>query len=269
MLRMAVRGHRSWHPSDDMARVFEPFDRLGAEQSGVEGTGVGLAVSKQLVERMGGKLTLDSVPGVGSTFFVDLPAASVDRADVHGEPTALPPTPSVDRGYFRVLLIEDNLTNLDLFERVLSRRPRVEVLAAMHGGLGLDLAREHMPDLVLLDLDLPDMDGMAVLDRLQADDGTSSSGRGHQRRSPRRPGAGAVEQGSGRIPHQAARRARAVGARRRRAGFARSVAELVRAVVGRTVLPAELRWPARALPSRGPGACACRACRSGPVASLR
>ena len=158
----------TWHV------CLEPFDRLGAEQSGVEGTGVGLAVSKQLVERMGGKLTLDSVPGVGSTFFVDLPAASVDRTDVHGEPTALPPTPSVDRGYFRVLLIEDNLTNLDLLERVLSRRPRVEVLAAMHGGLGLDLAREHMPDLVLLDLDLPDMDGMAVLDRLQADDGTSS-----------------------------------------------------------------------------------------------
>jgi len=76
-------------------------------------------------------------------------------------------------GSFRVLLVEDNLTTLDLVERVLSRRPGTEVLAAMQGGLGVELAREHRPDLVLLDIQLPDMAGSAVLDRLAEDPSTA------------------------------------------------------------------------------------------------
>ncbi len=172
-LRLAVADTGRGIRPGDLERVFEPFDRLGAEQSGVEGTGVGLALSKQLVERMGGTLGFDSVPEVGSTFFIDLPAASVERADHFGEAKIVTAAAPALSKLFRVLLIEDNLTNLDLVERVLSRRPGVDVLAAMHGGLGLDLAREHVPDLILLDLHLPDMDGTAVLDRLQADDVTT------------------------------------------------------------------------------------------------
>jgi PAS domain S-box-containing protein len=179
---------------EDLERVFAPFDRLGAEQTGVEGTGVGLALSRHLVEQMGGRLDFDSVPDVGSTFFVDLPevvpnaivasdtggALGVDdtaagRAEGAGARSSdpHPDLPATARHAFRVLLIEENLATLDLVERVLSRRPGTEVVPAMQGQLGVDLAREHRPDLILLDLQLPDMTGAAVLDRLGDDAATA------------------------------------------------------------------------------------------------
>jgi CheY-like chemotaxis protein len=112
---------------------------------------------------------------VGSTFSVELRLA--DEAPTEGQRAAgaVPPAPAAGDGdgRFRVLLIEAELTSLELVERVMSRRSGVEVLAAMHGGLGVDLAREHVPDLVLLDLDLPDMAAASVLERLAGDDGTA------------------------------------------------------------------------------------------------
>jgi PAS domain S-box-containing protein len=183
---------RGIHP-EDLERVFAPFDRLGAEHTGVEGTGVGLALSRHLVEQMGGRLEVVSVPEVGSTFFVDLPAATaavvvdhrprvqsgadeVPRRVGATRPTPSGPDPDVIpaiRPDFRVVLIEENLATLDLVERVLSRRPGTEVIPAMQGRLGVDLVREHRPDMILLDLHLPDMDGSAVLDLLGDDPATA------------------------------------------------------------------------------------------------
>jgi PAS domain S-box-containing protein len=162
---------------DDVYRVFVPFDRLGAEDSGVEGTGVGLALSQHLVQRMGGRIGFESVPRVGSSFFIELDTATetppahravgaVDWPDGGG--------PVADGKPFRVLLMEDDLANVDLVERVLARRPGVELLAAMHGGLGIELARQHLPDLILVDLHLPDMPGTTVLDRLSEDSRTAA-----------------------------------------------------------------------------------------------
>jgi CheY-like chemotaxis protein len=178
--------------TEDLERLFAPFDRLGAEQTGVEGTGVGLALSRHLVEQMGGRLGVDSVPDVGSTFFVDLPEAAptvdpvvggastiddvrADRADQNGSRSSAPPSEIAPgaRHSFRVLLIEEHLATLDLVERVLSRRSGTEVVPAMQGRLGVDLAREHRPDLILLDLQLPDMSGSAVLDCLGDDPATA------------------------------------------------------------------------------------------------
>jgi len=161
---------------EDADRVFTAFDRVGAEQSDVEGTGVGLALSQHLVHRMGGTIGFESVPGVGSSFFVELATAT-------DSPEVLPDTglalgwcegaPAGDvTGCFRV--IEDDAANLDLVERILSRRQGVELLAAMHGELGIELAREHMPDLILVDLHLPDMPGTVVLDRLGEDPATAA-----------------------------------------------------------------------------------------------
>jgi len=155
----------------DLGRVFDPFDRLGAEKTSVQGTGVGLTLSKHLVERMGGALTVVSEFGVGSTFAVEL--ASVDAPS-----TAAPARPqaaalSSAAGALHILHVEDNPANLALVEQVLARRRGVELQAAMYGGLALELARAQRPDLILLDLHLPDMLGTEVFDRLQAEPSTA------------------------------------------------------------------------------------------------
>jgi PAS domain S-box-containing protein len=151
---------------DKLERLFTPFDRLGAEGTGIEGTGLGLALSKHLIEVMGGTLDVTSQVGVGSTFAVELPLTA-DPADVLKVPGTLPTVQAERReGRIVVLYIEDNLSNLRLVERVLGRRPQTTLLSAMQGQLGLDLAREHRPDLILLDLHLPDIPGDEVLRRL-------------------------------------------------------------------------------------------------------
>ncbi|HXQ61447.1 MAG TPA: PAS domain S-box protein [Acidimicrobiales bacterium] len=154
------------HP-EDIERVFEPFDRLGAERSGVEGTGVGLTLSKHLIERMGGEIDLRSTVGVGSTFTVLLPMTDVPDEFAPIEPA--PSDPAALRGALRILHVEDNLDNLALVEQVLARHQEVELIAATLGGLALELARRHRPDVILLDLHLPDMSGVDVLGGLRAD----------------------------------------------------------------------------------------------------
>jgi PAS domain S-box-containing protein len=150
-------------------RLFQPFDRLGAEQRGVEGTGLGLALSKRLVEAMSGVIGLDSAPGKGSTFWVEFLQAEspLDRL------TRIEPSPAVLASPAErdgtILYIEDNLSNLRLVERTIALRPGVKLIPAMLGRLGLALAHQHRPDLVLLDLHLPDISGDDVLRELQED----------------------------------------------------------------------------------------------------
>jgi PAS domain S-box-containing protein len=159
--------------AERLGLLFTPFERLGAEHTGEEGTGIGLALSRRLAEAMGGTLEATSTLGRGSTFTVELPRVEgpVERYErLNRDPVS--PEPASDRRV--VLHIEDNLSNATLVERVLAQRPGVEVVAAMHGRLGLELAREHQPALVLLDLHLPDMDGEHVLQRLRDDPATAS-----------------------------------------------------------------------------------------------
>jgi CheY-like chemotaxis protein/anti-sigma regulatory factor (Ser/Thr protein kinase) len=149
------------------ARLFTPFDRLGAEQQGIEGTGLGLVLSRRLVEAMGGGLGVDSALGEGSTFWVELPLVDPPRAVPEPRPPeGRAPAPGATG---TILYIEDNLANLRLIERVLARRPGITLLSAMQGRLGLALAREHRPGLVLLDLQLPDVPGHEVLRHLRGD----------------------------------------------------------------------------------------------------
>ncbi|MEY2441531.1 MAG: hypothetical protein QOJ46_957 [bacterium] len=159
--------------ADDLARAFAAFERLGAEATDVEGTGLGLALTRRLIEAMGGTIGVDSEVGRGSTFWLDLPeigAAAAGPAPAERAPAA--PTPARTDAR-TVLYIEDNPSNIKLVETILQERPEVTLLVAQQGRLGIELAREHMPALVLLDLNLPDLAGEEVLNRLRGDPRTA------------------------------------------------------------------------------------------------
>ena len=156
---------------EKLSRLFTPFDRLGAEQSDVEGTGLGLALCQRLMHAMGGDIGVQSVVGKGSAFWIELPASeSPLKALPNGHVPRLDNLSGSGRG--KILYIEDNLSNLTLVEQMLAEQSQVELLTAMQGGLGLDLARKHLPDLILLDLHLPDLRGHEVLARLREDERT-------------------------------------------------------------------------------------------------
>ena len=152
-----------------IGRLFTPFDRLGAEQTTIEGTGLGLVLSHHLVEAMGGSLSATSTIGQGTTFTVELRRAESPtvESDRPSNRTAGEDDHDGIRG--TVLYIEDNLSNLRLLERILARRPGVTLLSAMQGSRGIELARDHQPDLIILDLHLPDLPGSDVLARLSTD----------------------------------------------------------------------------------------------------
>ena len=154
-----------------MPRLFTPFDRLDVQDGSIEGTGLGLALSKGLVEMMGGTLSAASTPGTGSTFSLELPIASAPSHELPADETRAPgaEAPGVTG---TVLYIEDNPSNLRLVERIVARRPGIKLLSAMQGRPGLELARAHRPDAIVLDLHLPDISGQDVLARLQADPAT-------------------------------------------------------------------------------------------------
>jgi CheY-like chemotaxis protein len=171
-LGIGVRDTGKGIPAGRMSELFTPFARLGAEQTEVEGTGLGLALSQRLVQAMNGRLTVESVAGEGSTFTVDLPLAlsPQDEALIAG-PQGYDEGSGSDspRRPATLLYIEDNLANLALVETILSSRPELNLLAALKGEMGLNLAWKYAPDVVLLDLHLPDLQGIEVLRRLRAD----------------------------------------------------------------------------------------------------
>jgi signal transduction histidine kinase len=173
-LRVAISDTGYGIPAEDFPQLFTPFERLRAERTGVEGTGIGLAVSKALVEAMGGMIGVESVVGHGSTFWFELPRAEGRNAPIEELVDAAEAPSEVPSNAYKVLYIEDNLSNVRLLERIVARRPDVELLSAMQGGLGIELAREHRPNLVLLDINLPDLLGQEVLSRLQNDPRTAA-----------------------------------------------------------------------------------------------
>jgi CheY-like chemotaxis protein len=158
---------------EKLPRLFVPFDRLGAEQTSIEGTGLGLALCQRLMQAMQGAIGADSEVGKGSHFWIELPCAESPLDKIAAQKTIrteLNPNASGEKR--TILYVEDNLSNLTLIEQLLADESPLELISAMQGQMGLDLAREHLPDLILLDLHLPDVPGWDVLHQLKRDDKT-------------------------------------------------------------------------------------------------
>ena len=168
-VRIGVRDTGIGITAQNLPQLFQPFSRVGGTTA--EGTGIGLSISQRLVAMMGGRIGVNSTPGVGSEFWIELPSARLaDPPPPRITPPdmAAAPLPRPGRTA-RVLYVEDNAANLMLVEQIVQRHSGVELLMAPSGSLGLDLARSHLPDLLLLDIHLPDIDGFQVLAQLRAD----------------------------------------------------------------------------------------------------
>jgi PAS domain S-box-containing protein len=160
---------------DKLAQLFQPFNRLGQEGSATEGTGIGLVVSKRLVELMGGEIGAQSTVGVGSVFWVELNTTAAPGlvACFHApEPTASEPVP--DGTPIRtVLCVEDNPANLMLIEQLVARRPDLRLLSARDGQSGVEIARMALPDVILMDINLPGINGIQALKILAREPATA------------------------------------------------------------------------------------------------
>ncbi len=169
MHRITITDTGNGIPQDRQHELFKPFNRLGAETSDIEGTGIGLSITKQLVRLMGGAIGFTSTPGVGSEFYIDFILHDLGTAPelLTAEQVVSASTASQTTPIGRVLCIEDNPANMSLLEMVLSSLPKIEMIAAETAEIGLDLARANPPDLVLMDINLPGMDGFSALAALK------------------------------------------------------------------------------------------------------
>jgi len=164
-LRIAIADTGLGIPAERQAELFQPFNRLGAETKAIEGTGIGLALSRRLIELMGGAIGFSSAPG-GSVFWIDV--SVYEGAEEEALATQLVQDMRGRRAGFSVVHIEDNPANRDLMRNILASLTDVTLIEAADGGTGLALARQHRPELIILDINLPDIDGYEVLERIRA-----------------------------------------------------------------------------------------------------
>ena len=164
-IRISVRDTGAGLPPEMMKQLFQSFNRLGRETSAEEGTGIGLVMSKRLVEMMGGAIGVESTVGLGSVFWFDLNAAGAPGlTEDHDEAAEILPAEDRNGAPLRTLLyVEDNPANLQLVERLIARRPDILLLSARDGKTGIRLARDKRPDVVLMDINLPGISGIEAL----------------------------------------------------------------------------------------------------------
>jgi CheY-like chemotaxis protein len=175
-LRVSVRDSGAGLSPDMLTQLFQPFNRLGRETSREEGTGIGLVMSKRLVELMGGTIGVASTVGSGSVFWFELNSVSAPQfgAAELAIPSAIPQAPVQPGAPSRTLLyVEDNPANLKLVEQLIDRRPDMRLLVAGDGDLGIQLARANHPDVILMDINLPGISGIEALKILREDPETA------------------------------------------------------------------------------------------------
>jgi PAS domain S-box-containing protein len=159
---------------EKLTQLFQPFNRLGQESGAEQGTGIGLVMSKRVVELMGGVIGVESTVGVGSVFWFELNSAAAPQIAIDGETAAVAQAHAQHGAPLRTLLyVEDNPANLKLVEQLIARRPDMRLLSAVNGNLGVELARANQPEVVLMDINLPGMSGIEALAILREDPGTA------------------------------------------------------------------------------------------------
>jgi PAS domain S-box-containing protein len=174
-IRISVKDNGAGLPKEKLTQLFQPFNRLGQESGGEEGTGIGLVMSKRVVELMDGVIGVDSTVGVGSVFWIELlltEAPTVETARVESKIVAEDRVPAGAR--LRTLLyVEDNPANLALVEQLIARRADISLSTAVTGTLGIELARSARPEVILMDINLPGISGIEAMKILREDPATS------------------------------------------------------------------------------------------------
>ncbi|WGG53446.1 PAS domain S-box protein [Rugamonas sp. DEMB1] len=171
-VRVNVRDTGAGLSGEQLGQLFQPFNRLGQEDSTEEGTGIGLVVTKQLVELMGGAIGVDSAIDVGTTFWIELQGAEAPALIGGHEPSAEAALAHAETAPRTLLYVEDNPANLSLVEQLIARRADLRLLTAIDGHLGIQLARTYQPDVILMDINLPGISGYGCLKILQDDPNT-------------------------------------------------------------------------------------------------
>ncbi|MDD5303586.1 MAG: PAS domain S-box protein, partial [Elusimicrobia bacterium] len=173
--RLSVKDTGAGLPPGKLTQLVQPFNRLGQEGSGEEGTGIGLVVAKRLVELMGGIIGVDSTVGKGSVFWFELKTVSEPELAAEEEESAEAVKTPASRGtrQHTLLYVEDNPANMKLVEQIVARHPDIRLLTAMDGLSGIDLARERRPEVILMDINLPGISGIQALKMLREDAATA------------------------------------------------------------------------------------------------
>ncbi len=170
-IRISIKDTGAGLPPEKLAQLFQPFNRLGQEAEGEEGTGIGLVVTKRLVELMGGAIGVDSTVGVGSVFWIEMISAAAPQfVDETPDAGADSPQPLPHGARLRTLLcVEDNPANLKLIAELIARRSELRLLTAVNGTLGIERARAAQPEMILMDVNLPDISGIEAMRILRED----------------------------------------------------------------------------------------------------
>jgi len=170
-LRISVRDTGQGLPPDMLLQLFQPFNRLGQERGAEQGTGIGLVMSKRLVELMGGLIGVESIVGQGSVFWFELNSTAEPTLESESiAPSVIAQMQALPGAPLRTLLyVEDNPANLKLIEQLIARRRDIRLLSARDGNTGIQLARAHQPDVILMDINLPGISGIEALKILQED----------------------------------------------------------------------------------------------------
>jgi CheY-like chemotaxis protein len=174
-VRISVRDTGAGLSPEKLAQLFQSFNRLGQEDSAEEGTGIGLVVSKRLVELMGGVIGVESIVGEGSVFWIELVATHAPHADLEVAGPTIAAQPKLLTGpQLRTLLyVEDNPANLALVEQLLAHCSEIRLISARNGTLGIQIARDSQPDVILMDINLPGLSGLEALTILREDPATA------------------------------------------------------------------------------------------------